>query len=207
MKSKNIIYVIIFLILIIPLFLFLLAIHSFFPLIVFLILSLVYFTLQKTGTLKLKIEKLRNKVALFLIVIVISCCTNWVLYDAVIFDMGPFYPTDFNGNYDKLEPKDSITYRSGYLVTYKNKNPKVPPILVYKKNNKVIWGQQLNAPEIFWDDKNSTPNQITNEINLSKVNEGIFKDSFEFFALDYGEPGWGYIWRFGKIQKFYIMSF
>ena len=201
-------YIVIFVIIIIPAFCILAGIYSFLPLILFVGIWICHYLLFKYNSQEKKKPYPKRKAIGLLFITIISCVVAWFFYDANFFAMGPFYPQAFVGNQQMLKPKDSIEYRRGYLVTYKNTETKEPSVLTYKSENKIVWSQQLNAPDIFWHEgEEGEPEQMAYEIGLTRISKGLVRDKLEFFASGHSEPGWLYIWRFGGPQKFFIMNF
>ncbi|WP_146106312.1 hypothetical protein [Aureicoccus marinus] len=143
-------YFVISILLIVPVFLILTAIHSFLPLLVLFLFWGGQHMLFKNRNLTNKQAYSKRKATGIFLITAIACSIAWFFYDANFFAMGPFYPQDFNENYITLTPKDSIAYKAGYLVTHENKDIKKPSVLVYKTKDGIVWGQELNAPDIFW---------------------------------------------------------
>ncbi len=204
--QKVIGYGVFFLVILVPAFLILSAVYSFLPLIILVLLILshfIYFKIIK------KDGKYPKKVIVGLLILTtFGSCFSYFFYEANFFGMGPFYSEKFEGNLDTLVPRDSIPYRSGHLITYKNENVNEPAIVVYKSKDDIVWAEKLNAPDIFWVENNdSKPFQMAYEVRFSSVDHGIIRDTVGFFAVGHSEPGRAFLWRFGGIQKFFIMSF
>lgn len=84
------------------------------------------------------------------------------------------------------------------MISYKGEKTKAP-VLAYVVDQNVRWASRIETEDdgMYW----------INEIVSLKVHSGLLRDRIDFFAGGISEPGWGYIWKFGGFQKFYLMPF
>ena len=119
----------------------------------------------------------------------LTCCDT----DGFTFIAGPFYAQDFGGKLSELNSVDSVEYGSGVLISYARTNQSAP-VLAYISSNEVRWASEL---------VNDMEPPFTNFVGM-KISSGIIRDKLEFHSPDYKEPGWAYVWKVGRVQKFFI---
>ncbi len=113
-------------------------------------------------------------------------------------DLGSFYGTAYHGSPTEFVVSNSIPYKSGQLVAYSG-NESHAAILAYVENGATQWASELATGD--------DPALRVSKIVEMKVHYGLFRDKIDFFATGTSEPGWAYIWRFGKEPTFYLKMF
>jgi len=159
--------------------------------IAFIIIAAFYFFLfgknkQKNGLITFSITCL-----VFLVVLFFSTIYLELLESG--FDDGPFYPLNSTVSLDTCQITTRLPYRNGDLIVLNGSN--FDPLIIYAKNNQVVWCQKLKPDN----------GKIDSLTNIS-ISPGLFKDVISFTAYwTYGgERGYGYIWKFGSIQYYFL---
>lgn len=111
------------------------------------------------------------------------------------FDDGPFRGKEVTLEGASYKATESVPFRSGELVAYQGNFWEIP-ILAYKENGKIVWAYLL------YTDKKTRVHHFS---NLS-VEYGILRDRLHFIGRwSHGaERGTAFIWKFGKLQYFYL---
>ena len=142
-------------------------------------------------------------VQLSAIVLIITVSLYYVATSTEIrymFDMGPYECYQYKGSVVGLHPEDSLAYRGGQLTTY-HQTESTPPLVVFMKDDEVVWISAIPSG-LHWDD----PANVTGVVSM-EAHEGFWRDDIDFFALGWSEPGGMIVSEYKGVIQYYLSPF